>query len=292
MSVILVSGATSGIGRLIAITFARAGHRVAAGARSAQGAAELEQAAAAESLPLQVVWLDVTSAGSVEEAVRETRERLGPIDILVNNAGVVASGVVEWISEEHVRQVLETNFLGPLRLIQAVLPSMRERRGGSIVLIGSLHGRVPAPAAGLYAASKQAAAALHDALAFEVEPFGIRVSTVELGPYRTGIGGRAIAEPPQSEVYAELLTALRDRTARRLTESRDPAEAAAAIVSLALSPSPPLRLPVGDHATEWLSGDHLGEDFLRQLRGELGWPGRLPLAPADALTWPAGSGPG
>lgn len=273
MSVVLVSGATSGIGRLVALAFARTGHQVAAGARSPEGAAELEQAAAAESLPLHIVRLDVTSLGSVEEAVRGTHERLGPVDVLVNNAGVVASGVVEWISEEHARQVLETNFFGPLRLIKAVLPSMRERRGGSIVLIGSLHGRVPAPGAGLYAASKQAAAALHDALAFEGERFGIRVSTVELGPYRTGIGGRAIADPPRSEAYAELLTALRDRTARRLSESGDPAEAAAAIVSLALSPDPPLRLPVGKHATEWLSGYHQGEDFLRQLRGELGWAG-------------------
>lgn len=271
MGVVLVSGATSGIGRLVALAFARAGHQVAAGARSPEGAAELERAAAAESLPLQVVSLDVTSSRCVEEAVRDVAERLGPVDVLVNNAGVVTSGVVEWITEEHARRVMETNFFGPLRLIQAVLPSMRERRGGSIVLIGSLHGRVPAPGAGLYAASKQAAAALHDALAFEGERFGIRVSTVELGPYRTGIGGRAIVDPPLSQAYGELLTALRDRTARRLTEAGDPAEAAAAIVSLALLPRPPLRLPVGKHATEWLSGDHLGEDFRRQLRGELGW---------------------
>jgi NAD(P)-dependent dehydrogenase (short-subunit alcohol dehydrogenase family) len=271
MSVVLVSGATSGVGRLVALAFARAGHQVAAGARSPEGAAALERAAAAESLPLHVVSLDVTSPHCFEMAVRNATERLGPVDILVNNAGVVTSGVVEWITEEHARRVMETNFFGPLRLIQAVLPSMRERRGGSIVLIGSLHGRVPAPGAGLYAASKQASAALHDALACEGERFGIRVSTVELGPYRTGMGGRAIVDPPLSEAYAELLTALRDRTARRLTESGDPAEAAAAIVSLAVRPDPPLRLPVGKHATEWLSGDHLGEDFRRQLRGELGW---------------------
>jgi NAD(P)-dependent dehydrogenase (short-subunit alcohol dehydrogenase family) len=274
MSVVLVSGATSGVGRLAALAFARAGYQVAAGARSAEGAAALRRAAAAESLPLHAVPLDVASRDSVEHAVDGIRERLGPVDVLVNNAGVVASGVVEWISEEHARQVLETNFFGPLRLIQAVLPDMRERRSGSIVLIGSLHGRVPAPGAGLYAASKQAAAALHDALAFEAERFGIRVTTVELGPYRTGIGSRAITDPPRSAAYADLLTALGDRTARRLSESGDPAEVAAALVSLVSADQSgplPLRVPVGTHAAEWLSGDQRGEEFLRRLRADLGW---------------------
>jgi len=274
MSVVLVSGATSGVGRLTALEFARAGYRVAAGARSAEGAAQLRRAAAAESLPLHAVLLDVASRDSVEHAVGDIQERLGPVDVLVNNAGVVASGVVEWISEEHARQVLETNFFGPLRLIQAVLAGMRERRSGSIVLIGSLHGRVPAPGASLYAASKQAAAALHDALAFEAERFGIRVSTVELGPYRTGIGSRAITDPPRSAAYTELLTALRERTARRLSESGDPAEVAAAVVSLVSADRDgplPLRVPVGTHAAEWLSGDQRGEEFLRRLRMDLGW---------------------
>src|SRR5262245_106678 len=85
MSVVLVSGATSGIGRLVALAFARAGHQVAAGARSPEGAAELERAAAAESLPLHVVSLDVTSPHCVEEAVHDATERLGPVDVLVNN---------------------------------------------------------------------------------------------------------------------------------------------------------------------------------------------------------------
>jgi NAD(P)-dependent dehydrogenase (short-subunit alcohol dehydrogenase family) len=274
MSVVLVSGATSGVGMLTALAFARAGNEVAAGARSAEGAAALRQAAAAESLPLQTVPLDVTSRDSVEQAIGDIRKRLGPVDVVVNNAGVVASGVVESITEEHARQVLETNFFGPLRLIQAVLPDMRERRRGTIVLIGSLHGRVPAPGAALYAASKQAAAALHDALAFEAERFGIRVSTLELGPYRTGIGSRALTDPPRSAAYADLLTALRERTARRLSESGDPAEVAAAVVSLvgADQAGPlPLRIPVGPHAAEWLSGDQRGTEFLNRLRADLGW---------------------
>ena len=269
MSVVLISGASSGIGRLTALAFARAGHRVLAGSRSAGRAEDLARAAAVESLPLRVVDLDVTQPASVSRAVREAAGLFGPVDVLVNNAGVMTVGPAEAAPEDSVRRVFETNFFGPLRLIQAVLPPMRERRSGSIVLVGSLHGRVPAPGASIYAASKQAAAALHDALSFEVEPFGIRVSTVYLGPYRTGIGARAESAPgPPS--YAPLLGALRARQARRLGESGDPAEVAGAVVEAALGSRPRLHVAVGQHAKEHLDGDDRAERFLNGLRGELG----------------------
>jgi NAD(P)-dependent dehydrogenase (short-subunit alcohol dehydrogenase family) len=269
MSVVLISGASSGIGRLTALAFARAGHRVAAGSRSAGRAADLARAAAAESLPLRVVDLDVTRPASVGRAVRETAELFGPLDVLVNNAGVMTSGPAEAAPDDSVRRVFETNFFGPLRLIQAVLPGMRERRCGSIVLVGSLLGRVPAPGASIYAASKQAAAALHDALSFEVEPFGIRVSSVDLGPYRTGIGAKA-ESAPGPPAYAPLLDALRARQARRLGESGDPAEVAEAVVEAALGRRPRLHVPVGQHAKEHLDGDDRAERFLTGLRSELG----------------------
>jgi NAD(P)-dependent dehydrogenase (short-subunit alcohol dehydrogenase family) len=269
MSVVLISGASSGIGRLTALAFARAGHRVAAGSRSAGPAADLARAAAGESLPLRVVELDVTQPASVSRAVHETGDLFGPVDVLVNNAGVMTAGPAEAAPEDSVRRVFETNFFGPLRLIQAVLPSMRERRCGSIVLVGSLHGRVPAPGASIYAASKQAAAALHDALSFEVEPFGIRVSTVDLGPFRTGIGAKA-ESAPGPPAYAPLLDALRARQARRLGESGDPAEVAEAVVEAALGRRPRLHVPVGRHAKEHLDDDDRAERFLNGLRAELG----------------------
>jgi NAD(P)-dependent dehydrogenase (short-subunit alcohol dehydrogenase family) len=178
-------------------------------------------------------------------------------------------GPAEAAPEDSVRRVFETNFFGPLRLIQAVLPSMRERRRGSIVLVGSLHGQVPAPGASIYAASKQAAAALHDALSFEVEPFGIRVSTIYLGPYRTGIGAKAESDPGPP-AYAPLLGALRARQARRLGESGDPAEVADAVVEAALGRCPRLHVAVGRHAKEYLDDDDRAERFLSGLRGELG----------------------
>mgnify|MGYP001370643266 CR=1 FL=1 len=271
MSVVLISGASSGIGRLTALAFARAGHQVAAGCRSAGRAADLAAVAAQESLPLRVVDLDVTRPDSVTGAVREAGERFGPVDVLVNNAGVMCIGPVEGASEQTARRVFETNFFGPLLLIQAVLPSMRERRCGSIVLVGSLLGHVPAPGASVYAASKQAAAALHDALSFEVESFGIKVLSVDIGPYPTGIGANAAAEPGPP-AYAPLLDALRGRQARRLAESDDPAEVADAVVEAALGDGARLHVPVGKHAREHLDGDQLAERFLTGLRREIGRP--------------------
>jgi NAD(P)-dependent dehydrogenase (short-subunit alcohol dehydrogenase family) len=269
MSVVLISGASGGIGRLTALAFARAGHQVAAGSRSAGRAADLAATAVAESLPLRVVSLDVTRPDSVSRAVRETCELFGPVDVLVNNAGVMSAGPVEGAPDDSARRVLETNFFGPLRLIQAVLPSMRERRQGSIVLVGSLLGHVPAPGASIYAASKQAAAALHDALSFEVAAFGIRVSSVDIGPYPTGIGARADSAPGPA-AYAPLLGALRARQARRLGESGDPAEVADAVVEAALGGGSRLHVAVGRHAREHLDDDDRAERFLNGLRRELG----------------------
>lgn len=269
MSVVLISGANSGIGRLSALAFARAGHAVAAGSRLAERAAELARIAAAESLPLRVVWLDVTDPASVARAVGEAGELFGPVDVLVNNAGVMTVGPVECVTEDSAREVFETNFLGPLRLIQAVLPSMRERRRGSIVLVGSLLGRVPAPGGSIYAASKQAAAALHEALSFEVEPFGIRVTSLDVGPYRTGMTPKAAQDHRAAAAYAPLLDGLRARQARRMAESGDPAEVADAVVEAALRGGPRLHVAVGRHAREHLDGDDLADRFLDGLRGEL-----------------------
>jgi NAD(P)-dependent dehydrogenase (short-subunit alcohol dehydrogenase family) len=269
VSVVLISGANSGIGQLAALAFARAGHSVAAGTRSIAKAQNLEQAATDEQLRLAAIHLDVTDPGSIASAVKETEKRFGPIDVLVNNAGVVAHGAVEMVCEDTVRTTFETNFFGPLRLVKAVLPGMRARENGAIILVGSLQGILPSPGAGIYGSSKVAAAALHDALACEVEPLGIRVATVEVGPYRTGIERKQSFEPPEPGPYAQLLATLGVRGGRRLSESADPGEVAETIVALAFQPDPPLRVPVGVHAQRYLSGPRIADRFRDDLRAEL-----------------------
>ena len=256
MSTVLVSGANRGLGAAIALGLAGAGHRVVAGSRSP----------APEGFPLRVVPLDVTD----EESVRAAVAAAGQVDVLVNNAAITAGGPVETTTDDRLRAVLETNVLGPLRLLRAVLPGMRERRSGAVVLIGSTQGALPAPGAGAYAASKAAAAALHDALALEVEQWDIRVATLELGPFRTGIA------PPVDQLvdtgaYGDLIAALRTRSRRRLGEAGDPAEVAEAVLTVLGSEHPPLRLPVGRQARTDLDGERGRDAFLAGLRTDC-WP--------------------
>ena len=223
MSVVLVSGANRGLGALIALEFARGGHRVFAGARRPDDAHDLRTAALSAQLSLDVVALDVTSEASTVEAVDRVVASAGTLDVLVSNAGIGGGGPIELATDDAVRRLFEVNTFGTLRLIRAALPVMRAQRRGNIIAVGSLSGRVPSPGMGVYAASKQAVVAIVEALALEVEQFGIRVSCVEPGPYRTQITG-ATAPPPATSPYSVLMQALRARTKRRLAESGDPDE--------------------------------------------------------------------
>ncbi len=184
--VILVTGCSSGIGRATAFEAARRGHRVFATARNRNDLAELERSA-----NLTTLALDVTDPASVRAAVAEALTRAGRIDALVNNAGYAQYGAVEEVSSEEWRAVFDVNFFGMLDVTRAVLPSMREPGGGTIVLMSSLGGRVSVPFASPYCASKHAVEAVADALRVETAPFGVRVVTIEPGPIDTKFAERA-----------------------------------------------------------------------------------------------------
>jgi len=143
MAVALVTGTSSGIGLATAVALARAGHTVAATMRNLDGGAEIRAISQEEKLPVHLVALDVNDGASVRDAFAKVAAQFGPIDVLVNNAGVPGGGVtVEELPLEGFRQVMETNFFGCLRCIKAVLPSMRERRRGTIVNVTSIAGRI------------------------------------------------------------------------------------------------------------------------------------------------------
>ena len=141
MATALVTGTSSGIGLATAVALARAGHTVAATLRNLDGA-EIRRVAEEEKLPIHLAALDVDDDASVREAFARVVAQLGPIDVLVNNAGVPGGGPVEETTLDRFRQVMETNFFGGLRCIKAVIPSMRERRKGTIVNITSIAGRL------------------------------------------------------------------------------------------------------------------------------------------------------
>ena len=178
MAIALVTGTSSGIGLATAVALARAGHTVAATLRNLDGGAEIRRVAEEEKLPIHLVALDVDDDASVREAFDRVVAQLGPIDVLVNNAGVPGGGPVEETTLDQFRQVMETNFFGGLRCIKAVIPSMRERRKGTIVNITSIAGRLASAPMASYAASKWAFEALSECLAQEVRAFNVRVAIV------------------------------------------------------------------------------------------------------------------
>src|SRR5437879_4866647 len=197
---VLITGATDGLGRALALLLAERGYQVFAAGRSPEKLAQLDALARDKKLPLESITLDVCSDHSVERAVSDVLGRVGELDVLVNNAGVNYTAAVEDLSMQDWRAQFETNFFGVLRVTRAVLPQMRERRSGRILMMSSISGLVTAPTQGAYSSSKHALEALSNALRMELYPFRIPVVLIEPGYIVTGIG-KAAAE--LSKPYVE-----------------------------------------------------------------------------------------
>lgn len=178
MSTVLVTGCSTGIGFATAELMARSGHRVYATMRNPQRAPELAQLAQRDNLPIAILLMDVDSNESVSAAVADVLAQAGQIDVLVNNAGVGSPGPVEETPITEFQAIMQTNYGGTLRCIQAVLPGMRECEQGCIINISSVAGKLYSPYHSAYCASKAAVEALRECLAGEVEPLGIRVALV------------------------------------------------------------------------------------------------------------------
>jgi NADP-dependent 3-hydroxy acid dehydrogenase YdfG len=183
---ILITGASTGFGRDTAETLARAGHTVFASMRDPQ-AKNRKHSEALRKQGIEVVELDVSSDDSVERAVKEVLARARRIDVLVNNAGIASAGITEAFTPDQAKAVFNTNVVGLLRTIRAVLPVMRGQRDGLIINIGSILGRVTFPFFGIYGASKFAVEALNDSLRYEVSQLGIDVALVQPSAYPTAM---------------------------------------------------------------------------------------------------------
>ncbi|HEV3357468.1 MAG TPA: SDR family oxidoreductase [Pseudonocardiaceae bacterium] len=243
----LITGTSTGLGRQLADTVIARGERVAATARDVAAIKDL-----AERAPEQVltVRLDVTDEQSIRDAVAATIDRFGRIDVLVNNAGHGLIGALEELTDAQLRAVLDTNVFGVAAVTRAVLPHLRAQRGGHIVQLSSVGGAVGNPGHAAYATSKFALEGMSEALAGEVSPFGIRVSIVEPGPFRTEFAGRSMNFADPIPDYRQtpagaLRTRFRDQDGN---QPNDPARAAEAIMTLVDRPDSPLRLPLGPEA--------------------------------------------
>jgi NAD(P)-dependent dehydrogenase (short-subunit alcohol dehydrogenase family) len=241
----LITGASSGFGRVIADAALARGDSVVATARRTDSLADLEGNERA-----LVVRLDVTVAADREAAVTAALERFGRIDVLVNNAGRTQVGAVEETTDDELRALFDLHFFGPAALTRLVLPAMREQGGGAIVQMSSVGGQVTAPGFGAYCATKFALEGLTQTLDEEVRGFGVRTLIVEPGAFRTGLfrPGAAYesAEMPEyEEVVGPTRAYVRDNHG---LQAGDPAKAAEAIITALDSSDPPLRLVLGADA--------------------------------------------
>jgi NAD(P)-dependent dehydrogenase (short-subunit alcohol dehydrogenase family) len=245
--VVLITGCSSGIGREAARRFAAEGFRVYASLRRPEQGAELLAEAASRGWALATPALDVASDASVAAAVSALlAETEGRLDVLVNNAGYYVLGPLEETRPDELRALYETNVVGVHRLTRAVLPAMRARGDGAIVNISSVSGRVAVPVAGAYHSSKWALEALCETWRYELAPFGIRVTIVEPGPFKTALHDKEV-HPADFGRPDSPYRPLVDEYVRRSTAMKrhDPAGVVDVIMRAATVARPRLRWPVG-----------------------------------------------
>lgn len=245
----IITGCSTGLGRALAQRVLEHGHRAAVTARSV---AQVEDLAAAHPAACLALALDVTDGTQTAAAVARADAHFGRVDVLVNNAGYGYLAAIEEGDEKEVRAMFETNFFGLVALTRQVLPGMRRRRRGHIVNISSVGGLVGNPASGYYNATKFAVEGLSEALAKEVEPFGIRVTAIEPGPFRTDWSGRSLKVPanPMPEYAATAGARRAEIMGNYGKQPGDPVRAADAIIQAVESPVPPLNLVLGKNGLD------------------------------------------
>jgi NAD(P)-dependent dehydrogenase (short-subunit alcohol dehydrogenase family) len=206
--VAVITGSSTGFGRLFADTLARKGHTVFAtmrdpGGRNAKNASEIRALAEKDSLPIYVLELDVTDDASVERAVDAAVTKAGRIDVAINNAGYGVLGLAEAVTTEQVQHLMDTNFLGPVRVNRAVLPHMRRQCSGVLMHISSGAGRIIVPSMGFYCASKFALEAMAESYHYELAAQGIESVILEPGQYETPVFGNTVraADEARTNTY-------------------------------------------------------------------------------------------
>lgn len=245
----LITGSSSGLGRSLAQAVLQKGHRLVATARNLQS---LEPLASAFPETCKTVALDVTNPSQVQKAVDAAIRTFGRLDVLVNNAGVGLLGALEECSEEEVRRNFETNFFGPLAVIRTALPVLREQRAGHIINISAAAAISNYAGFSIYGASKCALEGASESLAAELKPLGIKVTLVQPGPFRTDFLSRSIQNasnslPDYEKTSGKFAAYLKSIDGK---QPGNPDKAAAAIVEMAETDSPPLRLVLGKYAVE------------------------------------------
>jgi NAD(P)-dependent dehydrogenase (short-subunit alcohol dehydrogenase family) len=244
---LLITGVSSGFGRALAQEALAAGHRVVGTVRSEQAKHEFEALAPASAFGRV---LDVTDFEAIDGVVADVETHVGPLDVLVNNAGYGHEGVMEESSLADMRRQFDVNVFGAVAMMKAVLPYMRERRRGHILNITSMGGFITMPGITYYCGSKFALEGISEALGKEVKPFGIAITAVAPGSFRTDWAGRSMSRTPRSipdydAVFDPVRSAREDKNGKQLG---DPVKAAQAMLAAIAADRPPAHLLLGSDA--------------------------------------------
>lgn len=246
-----ITGASKGLGREWAAAALDRGDSVAAAARSAALLEELADEYGDRVLPIP---LDVRDREAAFEAVAHAHDRFGHLDIVVNNAGYGVYGAVEELSEQEVRDLLDTNFFGALWVTQAALPFLREQGSGHFIQVSSVGGVTASPSLGAYHSSKWALEAISQSLAQEVGPLGIKVTIVEPTGYKTGAEAAARNSSPIG-AYDTMRQQQEEIRAMIYSQAGDPKATRDAIIQVVDAEQPPLRILLGDGALAFVTSE-------------------------------------
>ena len=245
--ILLITGVSSGFGRALAQEALAAGYKVVGTVRSAQAKRDFESLSADAAFGRV---LDVTDFDAIDGIVAEIEASVGPVDVLVNNAGYGHEGVMEESPLSEMRRQFDVNVFGAVAMIKAVLPLMRERRRGHILNITSMGGHITMPGITYYCGSKFALEGISEALGKEVKPFGIAVTAVAPGSFRTDWAGRSMTRTPRSiadydQVFDPIRKAREEKSGKQLG---DPQKAARAMLAAIAADCPPTHLLLGSDA--------------------------------------------
>jgi NAD(P)-dependent dehydrogenase (short-subunit alcohol dehydrogenase family) len=250
---LLITGVSSGFGRALAQEALAAGHKVAGTVRSAQAKRDFESLSASAASG----WvLDVTDFDAIDGVVSEVETSVGPIDVLVNNAGYGHEGIMEESPLSEMRRQFDVNVFGAVAMMKAVLPFMRKRRRGRILNITSMGGHITMPGIAYYCGSKFALEGISETLGKEVKPFGIAVTAVAPGSFRTDWAGRSMTRTPRSiPDYDGIFDPVREAREERIgKQPGDPRKAARAMLAAMAADNPPVHLLLGSDALGLVRG--------------------------------------
>ena len=269
--VAVVTGTSSGIGHETSLALARSGFRTYATMRNLNKSENIKSVATKENLPIHINQLDVTDDISIKNAVQAILSEVGRIDVLVNNAGYALNGAFEDLTMDEIKAQFETNLFGVIRTTQAILPIMRKQEFGIIVNMSSGAGRLGYPGGSAYVSTKFAVEGLSESMAYELEPFGIKVVLVEPGVIRTNFANAMVvakkSQDPNSP-YSQIMQKMATSFEHMMENGSSPDLVARVVLKAVTSENPSLRYLAGKDIETWMEAKRSmsDEDFRKTIK--------------------------